>query len=171
VEQVARLQELLTRATRLSKSVRELSGSMFPLFFSPKESEKRRALHREIDELQDALVDLDSEIIDYYRVTPAPGGGPNIDPAWFVIQMTVRANTRDAVLRYVREASTWISDLQMRAMTRATMLVSTIALVVTAISSTTRPNQRTRARNNVQLPPPYRHTHSRGSILLLASSA
>jgi len=63
-------------------------------------------------------------------VTAEPNQGPNITPEWFALQMRVRAYTRDAVMRYVHDARAWISDLQMAAMVRATLLVSLFALFV-----------------------------------------
>jgi hypothetical protein len=81
--------------------------------------------------LSDELVTLDSEIIDFYRVPPEPGGGPNIDPQFFVIQMSLRESVRESVLRHVREANQTLNDLQIRVLTKATLIVSVCVLVVT----------------------------------------
>lgn len=130
-EAVEKSRNLFARASALSDDARHLSDTVWAVSFSSEAKRKRAALRKESNSLSRDLVSIDSEILDFYRVPPDPNIGPNIDPQFFVIQMSLRESIRETVLRHIREASQTLTDVQIRAMTRATLVVSVFVLFVT----------------------------------------
>ena len=132
VEEVAKSQALLDRGIDIGSQARSLSDSVWAALVSQSARTVRAKLRVDIDRLYAHLTAVDLEIVDFYRVPPEPNTGPNIDPRFLLIQMEMRAGVRDTVLNHVREGAQALNDTQVRALTRATLVVSVIILLVTA---------------------------------------
>jgi hypothetical protein len=87
-----------------------------------------------IDTLATELPTLDFEIVDLWRAGPEVNETHYIDPRFFLLQMNFCEAIRETVLHHLREASQALNDIQLRVMTRATLYVCAVVLIVTVVT-------------------------------------